>query len=174
MTRVPVAASRAPAHGSHRVTLAGAWALVLYMSAVSISLLLLWQEDQRGWQKWAGNVHKSRWKLCPPTGFGKSTVVSLCISGERRLEEAGQSASLICVFISWTLDPILPVTDAEAVGGKWLGEMSSALCGLRWGPCPLFLLKICSPCFLKLITAFPTCPQEEGMTILVKTNVYSF
>lgn len=173
MTRVPVAASRAPARWSHRVTLAGVWALVLYMSAVSISLLLLRQEDQRGWQKWAGNVQVTV-KAVSPTGFGKSTVVSLCISGERRLEEAGQSASLICVFISWTLDRILPVTDAEAVGGKWLGEMSSALRGLRWGPCPLFLLKIRSPCFVKLITAFPTCPQEEGMTLLVKTNVYSF
>lgn len=39
-------------------------------------------------------------KAVSPTGFRKSTVVSLCISGERRLEEAGQSAFLICVFIS--------------------------------------------------------------------------
>lgn len=50
----------------------------------------------------------------------------------------------------------MSVTDAEVVGEKGLGELSSALRGLHRGPCPLFLLKICSPCFVKLITVFPT------------------
>lgn len=64
----------------------------------------------------------------------------------------------------------MPVTDAEVVGEKWLGELSSALRGLHRGPCSSFLLKICSS-FVRLITVLPTCPQEEGMTLLVRTNI---